>query len=170
MVSSHQLLKKAFCRGNITSRAEHELDCASHGIDGSVKIFPLRADLHVRLVEAVGGAAHLQVRAHPLVDLWSVTLHPAEDGRLVYGESPLPHHLLQVAVRELVPAIPPDAQKDDRGLEKTPLERGLVLLQGYDSRRVMDEPEDYHCLQIISATEPVVVRQRLRLVRATILI
>jgi len=36
----------------------------------------------------------------------------------------------------------PDAQKDDDQLEVTPLERELVLLQEYDSRRVMDEPEE----------------------------
>jgi hypothetical protein len=56
---------------------------------------------------------------------------------MIHREAALAHHLLQAAVGELVPAIPPDTQKDDRRLEVTPLKRGLVSLQGYDSRKVM---------------------------------
>jgi hypothetical protein len=60
---------------------------------------------------------------------------------VVHSQAALPHHLLEVTVRELVAAIPPNAQKDDGGLKVTPLERGLMLLQEYDSRKVIDEPE-----------------------------
>jgi hypothetical protein len=60
---------------------------------------------------------------------------------MIYGEATLAHHLLKVAVGELVSAIPSDTQKNDSWLEVPPLERGLVLLQEYDSRGVMAEPK-----------------------------
>ena len=50
-------------------------------------------------------------------------------------------HLFEVAVRELVLEIPTDAQRYGRGFEVAPLERGLVPLHGYDSRRAMVEPK-----------------------------
>jgi hypothetical protein len=46
---------------------------------------------------------------------------------MVDCEAALPHHLLKISVGELVSAIPPDAQEDDRGLEVAPLEGGLNL-------------------------------------------
>jgi hypothetical protein len=58
---------------------------------------------------------------------------------MIYREAAFVHHLFEVAVGELVPAIPADTQQDDSRLEVPPLERGLMLLQEDDSRRVMDE-------------------------------
>jgi hypothetical protein len=58
---------------------------------------------------------------------------------MVDREAALAHHLLQVWVRELVSAIPPDAQEDDGGLAVPPLERGMILLQEYDSGAESDE-------------------------------
>ena len=66
-------------------------------------------------------------------------MDPTEHGRVVHVEAALAHHLRDIAIRELVPAIPSDAQKDKRWLIVTPLERRLMLLHEYDSRRVMDE-------------------------------
>ena len=37
------------------------------------------ADLHVGLIKAVEGAAHLRRRAHPLIDLEGITLDASED-------------------------------------------------------------------------------------------
>src|SRR3712207_6335181 len=62
VVRPHQLAEDAFRRGNVTPCAQHKLDCAPRGVDGAVAIFPLLADLHVRLVGAIWGAAHPQVR------------------------------------------------------------------------------------------------------------
>jgi len=58
---------------------------------------------------------------------------------VIHVESTLFHHLFDVAVRWLVAAIPTNSWKDGRRLEVTPLERGFVLLQEYDSRRVVYE-------------------------------
>ena len=49
-------------------------------------------------------------------------MYPTKDGRMIYIESALADHLLEVAVGELIPAIPSDTQKDDRRLKVTPLE------------------------------------------------
>src|SRR3954471_10668627 len=88
-VSFHQLLKEAFRRGNVPLRAQHEFDCAPHGIDCAIEILPFRTDLDVGLIEAVGSAAHLQVRPHPLVDLRRVTLYPPENRHMIHGQSAL---------------------------------------------------------------------------------
>ena len=56
---------------------------------------------------------------------------------MIHGEAALAYHLLKIPAVGLVSAIPTDAHQDDCRLEVTPLERGLVLLQEDDSRRVM---------------------------------
>ena len=58
---------------------------------------------------------------------------------MVDGEAALFHHLLDVAVGELISAIPPDAQKDALWLVVPPFERGLILFQENDSVRVIAE-------------------------------
>jgi hypothetical protein len=55
---------------------------------------------------------------------------------MVYREAALAHHLLQVTIGELIPS---DTQKDDGGLEVTPLERRLILLHRYGAERMMNE-------------------------------
>ena len=59
---------------------------------------------------------------------------------MIDGESAFTHHLFEVAVGELIPAIPTDTQKDDSGLEVAPLERGLFHFQECDSGSVLNEP------------------------------
>jgi hypothetical protein len=73
------------------------------------------------------------------VDFWGISLDPTKHRRVIYVESALSHHLFDIAVRELVAAVSPDAQKYYGRLEVAPFERGLILLQEYDSRSVMTE-------------------------------
>jgi hypothetical protein len=40
-----------------------------------------------------------------LVDLWRISLYPAKDGRVIYVEASLTHHLFDIAIRELVSAL-----------------------------------------------------------------
>jgi hypothetical protein len=54
----------------------------------------------------------------------------------------------------LIAAIPADSQEDDGGLVVPPLERRFMLLQEYDSRRVIDEPKQDNSSKAILATEP----------------
>jgi hypothetical protein len=77
--------------------------------------------------------------AYPLVDLRGITLYPSPHRRMIDAEATLAHHLLKVPVGELIPAIPADAQKDDGRLEVSPFERGLMLIQQYDSKRMLNE-------------------------------
>jgi len=60
---------------------------------------------------------------------------------MIYVESTLSHHLFSVSIRKLIAAISTDAQKNERRLKVSPLKRGVVLLQEYNSWRVMDEPK-----------------------------
>jgi hypothetical protein len=60
---------------------------------------------------------------------------------MIYTETALVHHLFQISIAELIPAIPSDAQENKRWLEVSPLERRFALFQKCDSRRVMDEPD-----------------------------
>jgi hypothetical protein len=58
---------------------------------------------------------------------------------MIHREATLAHPLLEVTIRELVATVPSDTQQDEGRLEVAPLERGLVLHQEYDSRRMMDD-------------------------------
>lgn len=58
-----QLPEEAFCRGDAAPGAEHGFDRITCRVGGAAQVFSLRAELHISLFEAVGGAAHLQVRA-----------------------------------------------------------------------------------------------------------
>ena len=74
---------------------------------------------------------------HAFIDLRSITLYPTKDSRVIHFEPTLSHHLLDIAVGELVAAIPSNAQKNNRGFVVPPFERGLILLQEYDPRSVL---------------------------------
>jgi len=54
----------------------------------------------------------------------------------------------------LISSIPSDAEEDEGGLIVPPLERGLVLFQEYDSRMVVNEPDENISSKAIPATEP----------------
>ncbi len=50
MICPHHLPKESFCRGNIAFRTEHEFNCISFFIQGTVEIFPLFTDFDVGLI------------------------------------------------------------------------------------------------------------------------
>jgi hypothetical protein len=56
-----------------------------------------------------------------LVDFWSISLNPAKDGRVIYVELTLTHHLFNISVGELIPAVPANAQDDEVGRVVPPL-------------------------------------------------
>ena len=71
---------------------------------------------------------------------------------MIYTEPTLSHHLFNISIAELIPAIPSDAKENKGWLEVAPLERGFTLFQEYDSRRMMDEPEQDNSSESILAT------------------
>src|SRR5215207_268606 len=50
VLGPHQLLKEAFCRGNVPPGAEHELDGVSRRVNCAIKVLPFCPDLDVRLI------------------------------------------------------------------------------------------------------------------------
>ncbi len=76
MLGPHHLLKEPFCRANIASRAEHELNCASFFVYSAIQIFTGLHHLNISLIHPIGSAAHLQVLAHTFIDLGRITLYP----------------------------------------------------------------------------------------------
>jgi hypothetical protein len=64
------------------------------------------------------------MRTDSFIDLRRITLDPTKDGRVIHVETSLTHHLFDIAIRELIAAVPSDAQKDDCRLEVSPLEGG----------------------------------------------
>lgn len=121
-------------------------------------VFPTQ---DVGLIHPIRRAAHLQMLMYALIDLRRVTLYPTEHGRVIYVETSLTYHLFDISIRELEAAVPSDTQKNERQLEVSPFERGFSLLQEYDSRWVIDEPEENSCSIAILATEPARVTLRL---------
>jgi len=70
------------------------------------------------------------------IDFRCISLDPTEHGGVTHIQPALTHHLLDITIRKLIPAIPSNAQKYYGRLEMTPLEQGLILLQKYDSKRM----------------------------------
>jgi hypothetical protein len=79
MIGSHQLLEESLCRGNVTLRAEHELNCASFFIHGAVQILARLPDLDVGFIYPIRRTAHLQMLADTLIDFRGVTLDPTKN-------------------------------------------------------------------------------------------
>jgi hypothetical protein len=82
------------------------------------------------------------MRANSFVNFRRISLDPPPDGRMVYRQSSLTHHLFKITIGELKSAIPSDTQENDGRLVMTPLKRGFILFQDDDSRREMKELED----------------------------
>lgn len=145
MVSSHHLPEKAFCRGNIAFRREHELDPVALRINGTVQVFPRLSYFDVCLIHAVRGSGQLQVMAHSFVDLRRVTLDLAKHGRMLHEEAALTHHLFDITVGKLIAKIRSDAQKNDFRLEVTHLKSDMLRFMKRDHASLkVDERDGLH--------------------------
>ena len=107
-------------------------------------------DLHIRFVEAIGGAGELQMRADSFIDFGGVSLHPPVHGGMMDGESALPHHLGEVAVAEGVSAVPSNGKQNDLRFVMPPLEGRFVALHEVTSTPSMDESERQITLETCS--------------------
>jgi len=65
--------------------------------------------------------------------LGNIPLDPAKNGRVIDVLTPLPHHLLQVAIAERIAQVPTHTQQNDLGLEMTPFEWTWILHEGNSS-------------------------------------
>jgi len=73
------------------------------------------------------------VSTPPSCSAYAATPNPTRDGTVIDRESPLPHHLFQVAIAERVPQVPAHAEQDDLGFEMTPFERAWIAHEGNSS-------------------------------------
>jgi hypothetical protein len=48
------------------------------------------------------------------------------NGRVIDGDTPLRHHLLQVTETEIVGQIPPDTEQDHRSIKRPALKRYII--------------------------------------------
>lgn len=87
----------------------------------------------IGFIYSIRSAGELQMGTNTLINLGRVSLDPSPDSRVVHFEATLVHHLFQIAVGELVSAIPSDTQKNNRRLKVPPFKGGHILLHKYDS-------------------------------------
>jgi hypothetical protein len=81
-------------------------------IDRTVEIGPCAGDLHVRLVDEPPVAGSMAARPRSLDELRSETLHPPVDGDMIHGDATFSEQFLDVAVRQAVPQVPADRDRD----------------------------------------------------------
>jgi hypothetical protein len=84
--------------------------------------------------------------------LWSILLNPSRDRRMINVQSPLQHHLFEVAIAERIPQIPAHTQQNDLGLKMTPFERTRMAHAG-NSSAVLEYSRVYQSTGMF-ATEP----------------
>lgn len=83
MISSHHLLKEAFCCGNVALCRKHKLYRITCRINSSVKIFASLPDLDIGLIHSVLSACKFQMRMDSLVNLRSIFLYPPIDSCMI---------------------------------------------------------------------------------------
>jgi hypothetical protein len=97
-------------------------DLVALRIHSPVEIFPLSLHFDISLIDSPRIVSWFQVRSASLVQFRCIALHPSIHSCMIYRETTLQHHLLQIAVAERVAQVPPDPEQDDIGLEVTPNE------------------------------------------------
>src|SRR6516225_3329750 len=81
------------------------------------------SNLYIRLIQPPGSTGTPELAAKPLIQKGRVMLDPAPDGDMIHHHSALCHHLLQIAVAQRIPQLPPHAQNDDDIVKVSPSER-----------------------------------------------
>jgi hypothetical protein len=81
-------------------------------INRPVQVGPPAGDLHVSLVGEPPVAGSVTAGARRLDELGSEPLDPPVNGDVIHGDTALSERLLHVAVRQAVPQVPPDRDRD----------------------------------------------------------
>ena len=122
MNGSQRLAEKPFCGARIPLGTEQEVDRMAL-IDRTIEVFPFIFDLDIRFIHPVGIVRRLEARPTSFLQLWSVTLDPAEDCGVIHRKASFQHHFLEIPIAQSVAQIPADAEQDDFSFKLTPLER-----------------------------------------------
>jgi hypothetical protein len=120
------LAQKPLGSNEVSSFAEPELDRVAVAIDGAVKIRPSSADFDVSLIHVPFPADASVAKIKALEQFGRVANNPPVDGRMIDGDTPLGHHLLQVPQAQIVSQIPPDTEQDHGSIEMPALEHRLL--------------------------------------------
>jgi hypothetical protein len=64
-----------------------------------------------------------ELTAKPLIQKGSIVLDPSPDRHMIHGQPTLAHHLLQIAVAERIPQVPPHAENNDDLVKVSPSEQ-----------------------------------------------
>jgi hypothetical protein len=76
----------------------------------------------IRLVDAPRRAHRPSIATPPLLEFWDIPLHPPHDSGGSQINLPLRHHVLDVAITQLVCDVPPDTESDDLRIKMTTFE------------------------------------------------
>jgi hypothetical protein len=118
--------QKAFGSGEVAPLAEPELNGVTVAVDGSIEIFPLASDFDVSLIHVPFPADASFAKIEALEQLRRVADNPSVNGRMVDGDAPLSHHLLQVPQAQIVSQIPPHAEQDYGSIKMPALEHPFL--------------------------------------------
>ena len=100
----------------------HEVDRSASGIEGAGEGAPTAPDTNVGLIDTPGPLGGLEMTAQPLLQLGTVVLDPAPDGRVVRFQTALAEPLFAIAERERVPQVPAHSAQNQLGLGLSPRE------------------------------------------------
>ena len=92
-------------------------------VDGPVDVAPLARDLHVGLVDEPTVSHPVTARPGRVCEEWCETLSPPIHSDVIDLDPTLTVQLLDIAVRESVPQIPPHGKDDDLRREPKPDKR-----------------------------------------------
>jgi hypothetical protein len=81
-------------------------------VDRPVQVSPLAGHLDVRLIDEPPIARSVPARPGSLDELRSETLHPPVDGDVINTDTALGKQLLNVPVRQAIPQVPADGDRD----------------------------------------------------------
>src|SRR6266487_6091117 len=81
------------------------------------------------------------MRPASLLQFRSIALHPAIDRGVIDVQTPLPHHLFEIAVAERISKVPAYTEQNDVGFVMTPFERVLLVHEGNSSSASIQEAE-----------------------------
>ncbi len=116
------LAQKPLGRSEVSPFAEPEFNGIAIAVDGSIEISPLASDFDVSLVHVPFPADASFAKIEALEQFGRVADDPSVNGRMIDGDAPLGHHLLQVPQAEIVRQIPPNAEQDNGSIKMPALE------------------------------------------------
>ena len=151
MRRSQRFREKALRRFAIACHTQEELERVSLRIHCAIEVHPHLFYFHIGLIDAPGVIGCAEVRLASFLSFRSILLNPAIDRGMVHVQTPLPHHLFQVAIAERISQVPADAEQNEVGFVMTPFERVLIVHVG-NSSVFLNRSRAYHITSIF-ATE-----------------